>query len=166
VIVVSDTSPISNLIVVEHPHLLPELFGTVIIPAVVYQELLANGSHHPVTQIVQTAIWLEVHTVSNPQQAIRLECDSNLDPSEANAIVLALELQATQLLIDERLGRKEAKRQGLKITGILGILLAAKQQRLISTVYPIMDALIHQANFWIKPDLYAEVLKLAGEQSY
>jgi uncharacterized protein len=77
--------------------------------------------------------------------------------------MLALELQATQLLIDERLGRKAAKRQGLKITGILGILLAAKQQKLISTVCPIMDVLIYQANFRIKPDLYTEVLKLAGE---
>jgi uncharacterized protein len=164
VIVVSDTSPISNLIVVEYAHLLPALFGTVIIPAVVYQELLANGSHHPVTQMVQTATWLEVRAVSDPQRVNHLERDSNLDPGEANAIVLALELQATQLLIDERLGRKEAKRQGLKITGILGILLAAKQQKLISMVGPIMDALIHQANFRIKPDLYAEVLKLAGEQ--
>jgi uncharacterized protein len=47
---------------------------------------------------------------------------------------------------------------------VVGILLAVKQQKLISTVGPIMDALIHQANFWIKPNLYAEVLKLAGEQ--
>jgi predicted nucleic acid-binding protein len=68
VIVVSDTSPISNLIVVEYAHLLPALFGTVIIPAVVYQELLANGSHHPVTQMVQTATWLEVRAVSDPQR--------------------------------------------------------------------------------------------------
>jgi hypothetical protein len=45
----------------------------------------------------------------------------------------------------------------------LGILLAAKQQKLIPSVRPIMDALIHQSNFRIKADLYAEVLKLAAE---
>jgi uncharacterized protein len=148
VIIVSDTSPISNLIVVGYAHLLPELFSTVIIPDIVYQELLANGPHHPVTQTIQTANWLEVHTVSDSQRVIHLERDCNLDPGEANAIILALELQANQLLIDERLGRKEAKRKG---------------QKLIPSVRPIMDALIHQSNFRIKADLYAEVLKLAAE---
>lgn len=153
-IVVSDTSPISNLIVVGHIHLLPQLFGTAIIPDVVYQELLANGDNHPVTQRLQTVDWLDIHSVSNQNQVDALMRDRNLDPGEANAIVLAQELQATQLLIDERLGRNEAKRQGLRVTGILGILLAAKGQNLLTAVKPVMDALIHQANFRISPLLY------------
>ena len=103
--------------------------------------------------------------MTDQQQVEALERDHNLDPGEANAIILALELQATQLLIDERLGRVEAKRQGLRITGILGILLVAKQQALISEVRPIMDALIQQANFWISPQLYSEVLQLAREST-
>jgi len=94
-----------------------------------------------------------------------LERDRNLDFGEANAIVLALELQATQLLIDERLGRLEAKRQGLRITGILGVLLAAKSRTLLPEVRPVMDNLIQQANFRISPQLYGEVLQLAGEQA-
>lgn len=162
-IIVSDTSPIANLIVVGYIHLLPQLFGTVIIPDAVYQELLANGINHPATQIVQTVNWLEVRSVTDQQQVETLERDRNLDPGEANAIVLALELQATQLLIDERLGRLEAKRQGLRITGILGVLLAAKSQALIPKVHPMMDALIQRANFRISPRLYSEVLQLAGE---
>jgi predicted nucleic acid-binding protein len=164
VIVVSDTSPISNLILVNYIHLLPQLFGTIIIPQAVYQELLANGSNHPVTQTIQAVDWLEVRSVTNQQQVEALERDHNLDLGEANAIVLALELQAAQLLIDERLGRLEAKRRGLRITGILGILLAAKHKALISEVHPVMDALIQQANFRISPQLYSEVLQLAGEQ--
>jgi predicted nucleic acid-binding protein len=111
VIVVSDTSPVSNLILVDHIHLLPQLFGTIIIPEAVYQELLANGSNHPITKTIQAIDWLEVCSVTNRQQVEALERDCNLDPGEANAIVLALELQATQLLIDERLGRLEAKRR-------------------------------------------------------
>jgi hypothetical protein len=157
-IVVSDTSPISNLIVVGHIHLLPQLFGTVIIPDVVYQELLANGDNHPVTQTLQTVEWLDMHSVSNQNQVDVLMRDRNLDPGEANAIVLAQELQANQLLIDERLGRNEAKRQGLRVTGILGILLAAKGQNLLTAVRPVMDALIHQASFRISPPLYREML--------
>jgi len=164
VIVVSDTSPISNLILVNYIHLLPQLFGTIIIPQAVYQELLANGSNHPVTQTIQAVDWLEVRSVTNQQQVEALEREHNLDLGEANAIVLALELQAAQLLIDERLGRLEAKRRGLRITGILGILLAAKNKALLSEVRPVMDALIQQANFRIGPQLYSEVLQLAGEQ--
>lgn len=162
-IVVSDTSPISNLILVDHIHLLPQLFGTIIIPEAVYQELLANGSNHPITETIQAIDWLEVRSVSDQQQVEVLERDRNLDLGEANAIVLALELQATQLLIDERLGRLEAKRQGLRITGILGILLAARNKALLPEVRPVMDVLIQQANFRINPQLYNEVLRLAGE---
>lgn len=115
-IIVSDTSPISNLILVDHVYLLPQLFGVIVIPEAVYQELLANGTNHPVTETIQTVDWLEVRSVADQQQVEVLERDCNLDPGEANAIVLALELQATQLLIDERLGRLEAKRRGLRIT--------------------------------------------------
>lgn len=164
-IVVSDTSPISNLILVSYIHLLPQLFDTVIIPDAVYQELLANGSNHPVTQTVQVVDWLKIRSVINSDQVDALIRDRNLDSGEANAIVLAQELQATQLLIDERLGRLEAKRQGLRITGILGILLAAKHQSLLTEVRPVVNALIQKANFRISPQLHNEVLKLAGEQT-
>ena len=64
-IVVSDTSAIANLVVVGYGHLLPQLFGTVIIPDAVYQELLANGNDHPVTQTAQTVDWLEVRSVAD-----------------------------------------------------------------------------------------------------
>ncbi|MGG6265701.1 DUF3368 domain-containing protein [Leptolyngbya sp. AN03gr2] len=163
-IIVSDTSPIANLIVVGYDHLLPQLFGSVIIPDLVYQELIANGSRHPVTQIVQMVDWLKIRSVTDEQQVEALENDRNLDPGEANAIVLAIELGANQLLIDERLGRLEAKRQGLRITGILGVLLAAKNQALIPEVRSIVDALIQQSNFRVSSQLYSEVLQLAGEQ--
>jgi uncharacterized protein len=163
VIIVSDTSPISNLAVVGYIHLLPKLFGTIIIPDIVYHELLANSIDHPVTQVTQSATWLEIVSVSDRQQAISLERTYNLDPGEAHAIALALELRADQLLIDERLGRREAKRYGLKSIGIMGILLAAKRQAFIPFVRPVMDALIQQANFRVGADLYAEVLQLADE---
>jgi predicted nucleic acid-binding protein len=57
VIIVSDTSPIANLIVVGHVDLLSQLFGVIVIPDVVYLELLANGENHPVTHTVMTVDW-------------------------------------------------------------------------------------------------------------
>jgi hypothetical protein len=163
VIIVSDTSPIANLIVVDSVDLLPQLFGSIIIPDVVYQELLANGENHPVTQTVMIVDWLNVRAVHDRSQVMILERDRRLDPGEANAIVLALELKATQLLIDERVGRTEARRLGLRMTGILGVLLAAKRQSLVSAVRPILDRLVNEANFRISHRLYIETLTLAEE---
>lgn len=69
-IVVSDTSPIANLIIVGQINLLPQLFGAVVIPEVVYQELLANGENHPVTQTVMAATWLEVRSANDQSQVV------------------------------------------------------------------------------------------------
>ncbi len=87
---------------------------------------------------------------------------NNLDIGEAEAITLAVELNADRLIVDERRGRKEAIRLGLRVTGILGILLAAKQQGLVSFIQPLLDDLIANG-FWIREELYAELLQLAGE---
>ena len=86
-----------------------------------------------------------------------------LNLGEAEAIALAIEINATRLLIDERLGRQAAVERGLRITGVFGVLLIGKQQRLIAAVKPVMDELISQANFRVSNQLYAEVLKAASE---
>ena len=148
---------------VNHAHLLPDIFGDIIIPEPVYAELLANGPGHPVTLLAQSAPWLTVQAVPDEARGTQLEQDRNLDPGEAHAIVLATELNARQLLIDERLGRLEAQRLGLSIIGLLGVLLVAKQRGLIPAVKPVMDDLIRQASFRIRPQLYREVLKRANE---
>lgn len=57
------------------------------------------------------------------------------------AIALALELDAELLFIDEQLGREIAIKEGLKITGLLGILLEAKHQGLIESVKRIYEYL-------------------------
>jgi hypothetical protein len=161
VIIVSDTSPINNLAAINHLHLLQQLYGTVLIPEAVYREL--TDPNFPVAGAieVQTFIWIQTRPV---QDRTLVEALSNeLDIGEAEAIALALETKADQVLIDERRGRLVAGRLNLGYTGILGILVEAKSQRLISAVKPLLDALINQAGFWVAEPLYKRVLQLVDE---
>ena len=67
------------------------------------------------------------------------------------------------MLIDERLGRREASQRGLSIIGLLGVLLVAKRRGLVVAIRPVLDDLIAQAGFRVSGQLYAEVLIAAGE---
>ena len=160
-IIVSDTSPINNLAAIKHLHLLHELYGTILIPEAVYQEL--TDPNFPVAGAteVQTLDWIQTRAVSD---RILVKALSNeLDVGEAEAIALALEIQADRVLIDERRGRLIASRLNLRYTGILGILVEAKSQSLITEVKPLLDALINEAGFWVAGPLYNSVLRLVGE---
>lgn len=161
-IVVSDTSPITNLAAVGLLELLNQLYNRVIIPQAVYDEMVALGYSVPGTVEVQTMPWFVVRSVSDRQQVNELQRD--LDLGEAEAIVLALELDADLLLIDEKRGRELASILRInKITGLLGILLEAKKNQLIPEIKPIMDWLISQNKFRISDRLYNTVLEAAGE---
>lgn len=159
-IIVSDTSPISNLAAIRQLDLLRQLYGFVIIPTGVYQELLNADETNPGMVAMQTLNWIQARSVHDLSLLRSLQI--HLDIGEAEAIALAIELKADRLLIDERRGRTIALQSGLKVTGLLGILVAAKQQRLIPLVKPLLDELIVQ-DFWIRRELYLEVLHLAQE---
>lgn len=160
-IVVSDTSAVSNLAIVNHLWLLEAIYQRVIIPDIVARELAAASN--PIIPAILQVGWIQTQSLTHSQLANQLQQERGLDAGEANAIALALELQADDLLIDERLGRQEALRLGLSIIGILGILLVAKPRSLIPQVQPVMDALINEAGFRVSPQLYQRILALAQE---
>lgn len=160
-IVVSDTSALCNLAIIDHLWLLESIYQTVIIPDFVARELAAASN--PIIPAILQAGWIQPQPLTNSELVNQLQQERGPDAGEANAIALALELQADDLLIDERLGRQEALRLGLSIIGILGILLVAKQKSLIPQVQPVMDALISQAGFRVSSQLYQRVLALAQE---
>ncbi len=92
----------------------------------------------------------------------RADLLSDLDRGEAEAIVLAQDLNAELLIMDERLARRHAQRLGLTLTGVLGVLLKAKQQGLVPLVKPLIEQL-RQGGIWLSDALVDEALKLAGE---
>jgi uncharacterized protein len=101
-IIVSDTSALSNLAIVDHLWLLEAVYQTVIIPDAVASELAA-ARNSTVSAILQLH-WIHTQSLTNSQLADQLQQERGLDAGEAHAIALALELQADDLLIDERLG--------------------------------------------------------------
>jgi predicted nucleic acid-binding protein len=162
VIIVSDTSPINNLAEINQLHLLHQLYGTVLIPEAVFQELTDPSFPVAGATEVQTFDWIQTLTVSD---RTLVEAMSNeLDIGEAEAIALAVEIQADQVLIDERRGRLVATRLNLRCIGILGILVEAKSQGLIAEVKPLLDALVNEAGFWVAEPLYNSILRLVGEK--
>lgn len=86
-----------------------------------------------------------------------------MGPGEAEAIVLAQELAADILLIDERKARKTALQLGLPVTGILGVLLEAKKAGLVPAIKPILDQTEVVVAFRLKRSLYDAALRAAGE---
>jgi len=124
VIVVSNTSPITNLAAINQLHLLQQLYGSIIIPEAVYRELTDLDSPVPGTTEVQTYDWIEMRQVENYSLVTLLLRD--IQKGEAEAIILAMELNDQLLLIDDLQARIEADSLGLKFTGLLGVLGEAK----------------------------------------
>ncbi len=163
-IVVSDTSAITSLAAVGYLFLLNELFGTVIIPEAVYDELFGP----PVSAGAEEATsynWIQVKSVTDSKvnRLLAVSLQDELDKGESEAILLALELKADLMLMDERLGRAAAKRVGLRVTGVVGVLLKAKEQGLINQVRPVLNNLRTEAGFRIGQVLYDQTLRAARE---
>jgi predicted nucleic acid-binding protein len=160
-IVVSDTSPITNLSAIQHLDILRQLYGELIIPGAVYDEMVNLEYDVPGTKEVQTLSWIRTRQANN--RSLVAELRSEIDAGESEAISLAVELSADRLLIDDYQARVVASRLGLRFTGTLGVLLAAKSRGFIMTVKPIVDDLIHQAGFRVSNQVYQEIMRLANE---
>src|SRR5687767_5806272 len=122
-IVVSNSSPITNLAVIGRLELLRQLYSTIHIPDAVYDEIVVRGAGKPGSTEVQTEAWFKRQPVTNSALVALLRSD--LDDGEAEAVALASEVKADLLLLDDRAARSAAGGLGLKYVGLLGVLLEA-----------------------------------------
>ncbi len=160
-IVISDTTAISNLIQINELELLKKLYKRILIPSAVFDELMILENSEPRIKAILHKDWIEIQTVKS--SFLLTEIELSLDKGEAEAIALAIEIKADLLMIDEKEGRKVAEEKGVPIIGTMGVLLNAKQLGLISSVQEKMDEL-RQIGFWISDRFYNQVISLELNQ--
>lgn len=155
ILVVSDTSPIRALTHLGLIEVLKSLYPTVLIPPSVARELKKAGMDDV------TSKFFFVQSPSNLELVKQLEL--RLDEGESEAIALALDVKADFLLIDERDGRNVAAELGLRHSGVVAVLVEAKQAKLIGSVRECLDRLRNEFNFFLGDDVVRLALKAAGE---
>lgn len=149
-VVVSDTSPVNYLVLIGQADLLRQLYQRILLPPAVVAELDHPMSPRPIRDwVTRIPEWVEI---VNPGSPLVLP---QLDPGETEAISLATELEAGVLLMDERAGRQEARRRGLKVAGTLAILDEAAQAGLVN--FGIATDALRVTSFRLSPSVLREI---------
>ncbi len=157
--VVCNSTVLIALSRIRHLWILERLFGSIEIPLAVYDEVAVKGSGKPGAKDLVEAKWIQVKAIENVSRAEELS--STLHRGEAETIVLAEENDADLIVLDDNCARRNARARGLNVTGILAILLLAKQKGIITHLGTILNDL-RSAGFYMGGEYY-EILRDAGE---
>jgi predicted nucleic acid-binding protein len=147
--IIVDTSCIIILSKIKELSLLKLLYGEVLIT-----DIIAKEFDEPLPD------WIIVCPIKIKENVFLFE--KRIDKGEASAIMLALEIPNSIIIIDDFKGRALAKELGIKVTGTIGIIISAKNKKLIPSIKPILEK-IKETNFYISKALENEALRLAEE---
>ncbi len=152
-IVVADTSPINYLLLIQEIDILPKMYGRVVIPRAVHEELLRPVAPEIVRAWISGApAWLEIRIPNNvPDSSL-----AKLDPGERDAIMLATELRADQLIVDDREGRKQAEERHIPVIGTLGVLEEAATLGLLDLRVAVER--LQTTSFYVAPEVLRSLL--------
>jgi predicted nucleic acid-binding protein len=152
-LVIADTTPLRYLVVLGQVDLLPTLFGQIIIPPAVIGELQHPKAPAAVRAwIASPPPWLDMRPCSLLPDAVLLR----LDPGEREAILLAQELQADFVLVDDQDARAEATRRALTAMGTLRVFELAAERGLVDL--PAVLTQLRAARFYMTSDMMQELL--------
>lgn len=159
-IVVSNATPLIGMAMADRFDLLRRLFGRLYIPRGVYDEVVTEGGDRFGAQEVAQASWIEIAEVEDRLAVEMLE--DELGRGESETIVLAREMRADWVLVDERLARRKLDSLNIQVLGTLGILLKAKEVGFLDEITPEVDKL-RTRGFRLSRKIYVDVLQMAGE---
>lgn len=162
--IVSNSTVLIFLAKIGKLSLLKELFGEVLIPAEVFNEVVIRGkeNQHPDAFVIEAALeegWIEVKEI---EAIMELE-EFGIDPGEAQAISLAKSL-GVPVLLDQTHARIAAKALGLKPGGTIFVLLAALRKKLLTheEYQNSLEGLV-KAGFRMSDEVYLEAVRMGRE---
>jgi predicted nucleic acid-binding protein len=156
--VVSNTTPIISLLKIGKLELLQKLYGEILIPKEVFNEIESGKNKEFYTDLSKIK-WIKIEKIKNEKSLIYF---LDLDKGEAEAIILATEKEADLIILDETLGRFHAKHAGMRITGTIGVLLKAKKMGFIVELKPLLFEL-RAKSVWLSDSFIENSLRLAKE---
>jgi len=157
--VISNTTPIITLLSISKLEILKDIYGEIIIPEAVYFEI-ESGKNKSFYSDISKFDWINILAIKDTEP---LKYLNDLDKGEADVIVLANELKADLVIIDERVGREYAKHFNLNLTGTVGILLKAKELGIIGELKPLL-CLMTKNGIWLHKKLIDKILATANEK--
>lgn len=160
-LVISNASPLMNFAIIGRLDLLRQFFSKIHITQAVWKEVVIDGKGKKGVSEVENAKWIKVVHVEKTPLLQLLKKD--LDVGEAETIAYALQKNNALVLLDEEDAREIADFYRIEKTGVIGILIRAKEEGKLPFLKPVLDELRNKAGFWIKDFLYKEILKAVGE---
>ncbi|MCL2605391.1 MAG: DUF3368 domain-containing protein [Defluviitaleaceae bacterium] len=158
--VIINSTPIIALSSINNLRLLKELYGAVIIPTAVKDEIGAKNKSRTHNRLTMSSEWIHVQAIRNVAQKQTFK--TQLHEGEVEVMILGQEISADLLVIDDYTAREYAKYLGFKVIGTLGVILLAKSKEYIKEVKPLIDGLIING-IYISNRLYFEIMKMADE---
>ena len=160
--VVTNSTPLIALSKINRLELLQEIYRSIYIPEEVYTEVVVNGVGKPGAAEVALADWIICQPVTDRNQILILHHRTLIDLGECGAIVLAQEIEAERIIIDDRVARQVAIAKGLSVVGTVGVIRVAKARQIIPAVKPILDDLRSNGTR-ISDKLYYQTLSTEGK---
>ncbi len=154
--VIVNTTPLIALADIGQLDLLHQLYGKILIPDAVMNEIESE----PAKTLVTNAQWIGKKSISYPDRKSLFK--ARLHSGEVEVIILAEEEEADLIIMDDNTAKKTAKYLGYKVTGTLGILLKAKQEKKIEAEKPFLESLTDNG-FYVDEAIKKTILKIAGE---
>lgn len=158
--VVVNTTPLIALSHVGQINLLKKLYGEIIIPTAVYEELSVKPDSAGKKAVDSSLDWIRVEKIKN--QMAKDMYKTQLHDGEVEVMIIAMEMEADVVIIDDANAKKYAKYLKLPVTGTLGVLLRAKREGYIDRLEPILRQMVEKG-IYISQNLVELCLKQAGE---
>lgn len=152
--IISNSTPLIILSKIGELEILKNLYGEIIIPRAVFEEVTIKSD------AIKNLSWIKILEVQDKSN--RKIYQTKLHDGEVEVMMLAKEISADLLIIDDNAAKKFAKFLGFTVTGTLGILLKAKSEKIISEVRPILEKMLAE-KFYISDEIINLVLKTAKE---